>query len=54
MIKQSLGAAEILREALTMDNPSNHIVMVMPENGKEAYVKAIIKELLENKNIESK
>lgn len=54
MIKQSLGVAELLREALLLANPANHIVMVMPENGKEAYVNTITKELLENKRHESK
>ena len=44
----------MLREVLTLPNLANHIVMIMPENGKEAYVKTIIKELLENKKFESK
>lgn len=32
---------------------ANHIVLVMPEKGKEAFVKAIIKELLENNQHEA-
>jgi hypothetical protein len=35
---------DILRQALAVDhNPANHIIMIMPENGKEAFVKFIIK-----------
>jgi hypothetical protein len=44
MIKQSLAVADTLREALNVNpNPANHVIMIMPENGKEAFVKAIIK-----------
>lgn len=50
MLKLNHSVVDTLKEALAVHpNPANHIIMIMPETGKEAFVKAIIKELLENK-----
>jgi hypothetical protein len=43
MIKQSFSVADTLKEALNVSNTAEYIVLIMPENGKEGFVKGIIK-----------
>ena len=43
MIKQNYAVSDTLKQALNISNTAENIVLIMPENGKESFVKTIIK-----------